>query len=91
VEFDRDLNRRTHRSSSGATPLPRQPPEGGIWVERGEIVRGTEWLGRPLSLMKRPRYQRPTLRIGLIMALAIGTLAGVFGYYGVMVWRFFFD
>jgi hypothetical protein len=26
-----------------------------------------------------------------IMALAIGTVAGVFGYYGVLVWRFFFD
>jgi len=25
------------------------------------------------------------------MALAIGTVAGVFGYYGVLIWRFFFD
>jgi hypothetical protein len=25
------------------------------------------------------------------MALAIGTVAGVFGYYGILVWRFFFD
>jgi hypothetical protein len=41
--------------------------------------------------MKRLRYQRPRLGIGLIMVLAIGTVAGVFGYYGVMVWRFFFD
>jgi hypothetical protein len=41
--------------------------------------------------MKRLRYQRPTLGIGLIMALAIGTVAGVFGYYGVLIWRFFFD
>ena len=41
--------------------------------------------------MKRLRYQRPTLGIRLIMALAIGTVAGVFGYYGVLIWRFFFD
>jgi len=25
------------------------------------------------------------------MALAIGTVAGVFGYFGVLVWRFFYD
>jgi hypothetical protein len=68
-----------------------EPPEGGIWVASGEVVHGTEWLGRPLSRMKRLRYQRPTLGIGLIMALAIGTVAGVLGYYGVLVWRFFFD
>ncbi|WP_283816578.1 hypothetical protein [Bradyrhizobium sp. AUGA SZCCT0431] len=41
--------------------------------------------------MKRLRYQRPTLGLGLIMALAIGGVAAVFGYYGVLVWRFFFD
>jgi hypothetical protein len=41
--------------------------------------------------MKRLRYQRPTLGIGLIMALALGTVAGVFGYYGVLIWRFFSD
>jgi hypothetical protein len=58
---------------------------------RDELLRGTDWLGRPLSCMKRLRYQRPTIGIGLIMALAIGTVAGVFGYYGVLVWRFFFD
>jgi hypothetical protein len=39
--------------------------------------------------MKRLRYQRSTLGIGLIMALAIGTVAGVLGYYGVLVWRSF--
>jgi hypothetical protein len=44
-----------------------------------------------LSRMKRLRHQRPRLGIGLIMALAIGTVAGVFGYYGVLVWRFFYD
>ena len=42
----------------------------------GEVVRGTDWAGRPLSRMKRLRYQRPTPGIGLIMALAIGTVAG---------------
>jgi hypothetical protein len=56
-----------------------------------KLLRGTDWLGRPLSRMKRLRYQRPTLGIGLIMALAIGAVAGVFGYYGVLIWRFFFD
>jgi hypothetical protein len=40
---------------------------------------------------RRLRYQRPMIGIGLIMALAIGTVAGVFGYYGVLVWRFLFD
>ena len=64
---------------------------GWIWVARDEVMRGTDWLGRPLSRMKRLRYQRPTLGIGLIMALAMGTVAGVFGYYGVLIWRFFFD
>jgi hypothetical protein len=41
--------------------------------------------------MKRLRHQRPRLGIGLMMALAIGMVAGVFGYYGVLVWRFFYD
>jgi hypothetical protein len=54
-------------------------------------LRGKDWLGRPLSRMKRLRYQRPTLGIGLIMALAIGGVAGVFGYYGGLVWRLFVD
>jgi hypothetical protein len=45
----------------------------------------------PLSRMKRLRHQRPRLGIGLVMALAIGAVAGVFGYYGLLVWRFFFD
>jgi hypothetical protein len=26
-----------------------------------------------------------------IMALAVGAVAGVFGYHGVLVWRFFLD
>jgi hypothetical protein len=26
-----------------------------------------------------------------MIALAISVVAGVFGYYGVLVWRFFFD
>ena len=41
--------------------------------------------------MKRLRHQRPRLGIGLMMAFAIGTVAGVFGYYGGLVWRFFND
>jgi hypothetical protein len=41
--------------------------------------------------MRPLRHQRPRLGTGLIMALAIGTVAGVFGYYGVLIWRFFFD
>jgi hypothetical protein len=41
--------------------------------------------------MKRLRYQRPTLGLGLIMTLAIGTVAVLFGHYCVLVWRFFFD
>ena len=41
--------------------------------------------------MRRLRYQRPAIGMGLIMVLAIVTVAGVFGYYGVLVWRFFFD
>jgi hypothetical protein len=41
--------------------------------------------------MRRLRYQRPTLGTGLIVALAIGVVAVVFGYYGILVWRFFFD
>jgi hypothetical protein len=41
--------------------------------------------------MKRLRDQRSKPGIGLIMAVAIGTVVGVFGYCGVLVWRFFFD
>jgi hypothetical protein len=41
--------------------------------------------------MRQLRYQRPRLRFGLMIAIAIGTVAGVIGYYGVLVWRFFFD
>jgi hypothetical protein len=41
--------------------------------------------------MKRLRHQRTTLGTGLMIALAISVVAGVFGYYGVLVWRFFFD
>jgi hypothetical protein len=41
--------------------------------------------------MKRLPSQRPTIGIGLIVALAISTVVGVFGYYGVLVWRFFLD
>jgi hypothetical protein len=41
--------------------------------------------------MRRLRYQRPRLGIGMMIALAIGTVAAVFGYYGVLVWRFFYD
>ena len=44
-----------------------------------------------LSRMKRLRYQRRTLRIGLMIALAIIIVVGMVGYYGVLVWRFFFD
>jgi hypothetical protein len=32
-----------------------------------------------------------SLGIGLIMALAISTVAGVFAYYGFLAWRFFVD
>ena len=64
-------------------PAPPSTPIRGL--------RGTDWPGRPLPRMRRLRYQRPRLGIGLIMALAVGTVAGVFGYYGVLVWRFFFD
>jgi hypothetical protein len=41
--------------------------------------------------MGRLQHQRARPGIGLIMALAIGTVAGVFGYYGILVRRFFFD
>lgn len=53
-------------------------------------VKHGEQNGR-LARMKRLRYQRLTHGIGLIMSLAIGTVADVFGYYGGLVWRFFFD
>jgi small-conductance mechanosensitive channel len=38
---------------------------------------------------RRLRDQRPRLGIGLIMALAVAIVAGVFGYY--VVWRFLYD
>jgi hypothetical protein len=48
------------------------------------------WAAR-YPFMKRLLYQRPTLGIGVMMALAISIVASLFGYYGVLVWRFFFD
>jgi hypothetical protein len=44
-----------------------------------------------LAAMKPMRRQRPTLGMGLMMANAIGVVVGVCGYYGVLIWRYFFD
>jgi small-conductance mechanosensitive channel len=38
---------------------------------------------------RRLRDPRPRFGIGLIMALAVAIVAGVFGYY--VVWRFLYD
>jgi hypothetical protein len=41
--------------------------------------------------MKEHRLKRPALAMELMMALAASLVAGMFAWYAVLVWRFFFD
>jgi hypothetical protein len=41
--------------------------------------------------MKQRRLKRPALAMELMMALAASLVAGMFAWYAVLIWRFFFD
>jgi hypothetical protein len=41
--------------------------------------------------MKEHRLKRPALTMELLLALAASLVAGMFTWYAVLVWRFFFD
>jgi hypothetical protein len=41
--------------------------------------------------MKEHRLNRPEPAIELLLALAASLVAGMFAWYAVLVWRFFFD
>jgi hypothetical protein len=41
--------------------------------------------------MKQHRLKRPALPMELLMALAASLIAGMFAWYAVLIWRFFFD
>jgi hypothetical protein len=41
--------------------------------------------------MKSPRLKRLAIPIEFYMALAICIVVGIVAYYGVLVWRFFYD
>jgi hypothetical protein len=41
--------------------------------------------------MKQHRLKRPALGMELLMALAASLVAGMFAWYAVLIWRFFFD
>jgi hypothetical protein len=41
--------------------------------------------------MKEHRLKRPALAMELMMALAASLVAGMFAWYTVLIWRFFFD
>jgi hypothetical protein len=40
--------------------------------------------------MKEHRLKRPALAMELLLALAVILVAGMFAWYAVLVWRFFF-
>ena len=41
--------------------------------------------------MKEHRLKQSALAMELLMALAASLVAGMFAWYSVLVWRFFFD
>jgi hypothetical protein len=41
--------------------------------------------------MKEHRLKRPALAMELLMALAVSLVVGMFAWYAVLIWRFFFD
>jgi hypothetical protein len=41
--------------------------------------------------MKQHRLKRPALGMEVLMALAGSLVAGMFAWYTVLIWRFFFD
>ena len=41
--------------------------------------------------MKQHRLKRPALVMELLLALAASLVAGMFAWYAILIWRFFFD
>jgi hypothetical protein len=52
-----------------------------------------ERIGAPngYPAVKQHRLKRPALPMELLMALAASLVAGLFAWYAVLIWRFFFD
>ncbi|HXO70721.1 MAG TPA: hypothetical protein VN838_17305 [Bradyrhizobium sp.] len=53
-------------------------------MERNDVPAG-------YPAMKEHRLKRPALAMELLLALAASLVAGMFAWYSVLVWRFFFD
>jgi hypothetical protein len=52
-----------------------------------------ERIGVPVDYpaMKQHRLKRSALGMELLMALAASLVAGMFTWYALLIWRFFFD
>jgi hypothetical protein len=52
-----------------------------------------ERIGAPdgYPAMKEHRLKQSALAVELLLALAASLVAGMFAWYAVLVWRFFFD
>jgi hypothetical protein len=57
------------------------------------IVSAAERIGVPdgYPAMKEHRLKQSALAMELLMALAASLVAGMFAWYAVLIWRFFFD
>jgi hypothetical protein len=42
-------------------------------------------------VMKQHRLKRPAAPMELLMALAASLVAGMFAWYAILIWRFFYD
>ncbi len=72
-------------------PIQRVEPEDLLvrtvpypLMERIEVPDG-------YSAMKQHRLKRPALGMEMLMALAASLIAGMFAWYAILIWRFFFD
>jgi hypothetical protein len=62
-----------------------------MFLKNCSICGGTDRAAGRLSGMKEHRLKRPALAAELLMALAAILVAGMFAWYAVLIWRFFFD
>ena len=72
-------------------PTQRVKPEGMLFPDRA--LSAAERIGAPdgYPAMKQHRLKRPALAMELLLALAASLVAGMFAWYAVLIWRFFFD
>jgi hypothetical protein len=78
--------------------LPEDDLVGKLTPARGHAFPGhalsaAERIAPPdgYPAMKEHRLKRPALAMELLLALAASLVAGMFAWYAVLVWRFFFD